>query len=149
MTTTAFPIYQMFKDSEEASRTTDFAFMVAISLALVPCVMIQFVLKEREAAIKHQQLLSGMSIAGYWASNMIFDILVAYIPIGLIVLLMFVFGRFYEGVWVLFVLYPPAIVPFTYVQSFLFASDINAQIFTLFLHFVFGALGTAIVFVMQ
>ena len=100
--------------------------MVAISLALVPCVMIQFVLKERELALKHQQLLSGMSVSGYWASNMLFDIMIAYIPVGLIVLLMYVFGKFYQGVWVLFALYPPAIVPFTYILSFLFASDINA-----------------------
>ena len=35
-----FPIYQEFKDQEEASRATDFTFMVAIALALVPCVMI-------------------------------------------------------------------------------------------------------------
>ena len=90
-----------------------------------------------------------MSLTGYWASNMLFDIVIAYIPVGLIILLMFAFGKFYDGVWVLFVLYPPAIVPFTYVLSFLFSSDINAQIFTLFLHFMFGALGTAIVFSLQ
>ena len=53
LTTTPMPIYQMFKDQEEAARATDFAFMVAISLALVPCVMIQFILNERENALKH------------------------------------------------------------------------------------------------
>merc|ERR1719469_68564 len=73
----------------------------------------------------------------------------AYLPIGLMILLMFVFSRFYEGVWVMFLLFPPAVVPFTYVCSFLFESDINAQIVTLFLHFVFGAVGTALVFTMQ
>jgi len=123
--------------------------MVAISLALIPCVMVQFVLFEREKQLKHQQLLSGMSLAGYWMSNLIFDIFMAYIPISLIILLMFAFGKFYDGVWVLFVLFPPAIVPFTYVSSFIFSSDINAQIFTLFIHFLFGALGTAIVFTLQ
>ena len=35
-----FPIYQLFKDQEEASRATDFTFMVAIALALIPCVMV-------------------------------------------------------------------------------------------------------------
>jgi len=94
--------------------------MVAISLALIPCVMVQFVLFEREKQLKHQQLLSGMSLIGYWTSNLIFDIFMAYIPIGLIILLMFAFGKFYDGVWVLFVLFPPAIVPFTYVSSFIF-----------------------------
>ena len=90
-----------------------------------------------------------MSLAGYWSSNLLFDIIMAYIPIGLIIMLTYVFGKNYQGVWVLFCLYPPSVVPFTYVTSFLFSSDINAQIFTLFIHFIAGALGTAIVFTLQ
>lgn len=67
-----------------------------------------------------------MSLAGYWASNIIFDIFMGYIPILLIILLTIVFNKTYDGIWVLFLLFPPAIVPFTYVTSFLFTSDINA-----------------------
>ena len=67
-----------------------------------------------------------MSLPGYWASNLVFDIFMAYIPIALIILLMNVFNVSYDGAWVLLMLYPPAIVPFTYVTSFLFKSDINA-----------------------
>lgn len=67
-----------------------------------------------------------MSLAGYWASNIIFDIFMGYIPILLIILLVIVFNQTYDGIWVLFLLFPPAIVPFTYVTSFLFTSDINA-----------------------
>ena len=43
-----FPIYQMFKDKEEAAKAVNFTFMVAVALALIPCAMIQFVLNERE-----------------------------------------------------------------------------------------------------
>jgi len=67
-----------------------------------------------------------MSLAGYWGSNIIFDITMAYIPILLIILLTFLFDKAYDGVWLLFLLYPPAIVPYTYVWSFCFKSDINA-----------------------
>ena len=90
-----------------------------------------------------------MSLSGYWSSNLLFDIIMAYIPIGFIIMLTYIFGKNYDGVWVMFCLYPPAVVPFTYVMSFCFSSDINAQIFTLFIHFIAGALGTAIVFTMQ
>ena len=90
-----------------------------------------------------------MSLAGYWASNVIFDIVMAYIPILLIILMTVLFNKHYEGIWVLFLLYPPAIVPFTYVTSFLFKSDINAQIMTLFLHFVSGGLLAITVFIFQ
>lgn len=99
---------------------------MAISLALIPCVMIEFILNERENHLKHQQLLSGMSLAGYWVSNLVFDILMAYVPISLIMLLMFAFGKWYDGAWVLLLLFPPAVVPWTYVTSFFFKSDITA-----------------------
>lgn len=90
-----------------------------------------------------------MSVAGYWSSNIIFDIVMAYIPILLIILLTFLFNKNFEGVWVLFLLFPPAIVPYTYVTSFIFGSDITAQIFTLFEHFVAGGLLVIVVFVLQ
>ena len=144
-----YPIYNVFIEREEAAKAFDYTFMTAISLALIPCVMVQFILNEREYKLKHQQLLSGMSLAGYWVSNLIFDILMAYVPILLIVILTFAFGKNYEGTWVLYLLFPPAIVPFTYVTSFAFKSDINAQIMTLFIHFSAGCLGTAIVFTLQ
>ena len=123
--------------------------MVSIALALIPCVMIQFIVNERELKLKHQQLISGMSLSGYWTSNMIFDILMAYVPIGLIILLTIIFDKNYHDVWTLFLLYPLAIVPYTYVWSFLFTSDINAQILTLFLHFISGGLLAVIVYIMQ
>ena len=87
-----------------------------------------------------------MSLPGYWCSNLAFDILMAYIPMALIILLMNIFNVHFEGTWVLFLLYPPAIVPFTYVTSFLFRSDINAQIMTLILHFTSGGLFVVVVF---
>ena len=123
--------------------------MTAIALALIPCVIVQFILNERELQLKHQQMLAGMSIPGYWVSNILFDILMAYIPIGLIILLMALFDKFYDGAWVLFLLYPPAVVPYTYVKSFLFKSDINAQINTLFHHFIAAGLGVSVVFTLQ
>ena len=67
-----------------------------------------------------------MSLAGYWTSNIIFDIVMAYVPIGLMIILIFVFNMQFDGVYILFLLFPPAIVPFTYVTSFIFTSDINA-----------------------
>ena len=90
-----------------------------------------------------------MSLAGYWSSNIIFDVFMAYIPILLIIMLTFVFNKQYEGVWLLFLLFPPAVVPFTYVTSFLFKSDINAQITTLFIHFASGGLLSIVVYVLQ
>jgi len=67
-----------------------------------------------------------MSSASYWLSNMMADIIKVYIPIFMIMLLSLVFDANYDGVWVLYLLYPLALVPFTYVTSFLFTKDSTA-----------------------
>ena len=67
-----------------------------------------------------------MSLASYWLSNMIADIIKVYIPIFMIMLLSLVFKANYDGVWVLYLLYTLALVPFTYVTSFLFIKDSTA-----------------------
>ncbi len=53
VTSVPFPIYQKFKDRENAANAYDFVFMTAIAMALIPCVMVQFILNEREAQLKH------------------------------------------------------------------------------------------------
>ena len=69
------------------------------------------------------QLISGMSLFGYWAANILADLVKAFIPILAILLLSKISDVWYEGVWVLFILYPFAVVPFSYVTSFMFSSD--------------------------
>ena len=123
MTTEPFPVFYVFKEREQAANSFDFAFMVSIGLALIPCVMVSYILKEREEQLKHIQLISGMSLFGYWAANLFSDIVKASIPISIILLLCWAIGVWYDGVWVLFCLFPFAVVPFSYVTSFLFSSD--------------------------
>ena len=48
ITSTPFPIYQKYKDYENAAKYFDYVFMAAIALALIPCVIIQFIVNERE-----------------------------------------------------------------------------------------------------
>jgi len=123
--------------------------MVSIGLALVPCAMVSYILKEREQQLKHMQLISGMSLFGYWAANLLADTLKAFVPIGVILLFCYLMNVWYEGVWLLFVLYPLAVVPFSYVTSFLFSSDTVAQICTLFVHFLAGGIMSLVVFTLE
>jgi len=123
--------------------------MVGIGIALIPCAMVSFVLKERTDSLKHMQMISGMSLPAYWLSNMIADIIKVYIPLILMILLSVVFGSNYPGVWVCFMVLPWAIVPFTYCMSFLFSDDTNAQILTLLLHFVVCVILSTTVYFLQ
>jgi len=110
--------------------------MVGVALAMIPCAMISFLLKEKMDSLKHMQMVSGMSLPAYWISNMMADIVKVYIPLILIVMLSFIFNCNYPGVWVCFLVLPWALVPFTYLTSFLFNNDTNAQIVTLILNFL-------------
>lgn len=49
-----------------------------------------------------------------------------YIPMILIIFTYLAFNIKLPGVWVLFLIYPMAIVPFTYLTSFLFSTDSKA-----------------------
>jgi ATP-binding cassette, subfamily A (ABC1), member 3 len=103
-----------------------FSFMVGVALSMLPCAMISYLLKERMDSLKHMQLVSGMSLPAYWISNMIADIVKVYIPIILIIILSVLLNCNYPGVWIVFMLLPWGLVPFTYVTSFLFSTDSNA-----------------------
>lgn len=92
----------------------------------MPCAIISFILIERVENLRHMQIISGMSLTAYWLSNMIADIIKLYIPIIMIILISIIFDANYSGVWVLFMLLPWALVPFTYITSFLFEKDSTA-----------------------
>lgn len=58
-------------------------FVVAIGFALVPSSIVSHIVGERVNNQKHMQVLSGMSLAAYWLSNLLFDIAKAMIPAGI------------------------------------------------------------------
>jgi ATP-binding cassette subfamily A (ABC1) protein 1 len=87
-----------------------------------------------------------MSLTGYWAANMFCDVLSGYIPMLLIIILTKAFGVHFEGISILYLLYPLAIVPFTYNTSFVFKQDTTAQILTLFINFFGGCICSLTVF---
>jgi len=69
------------------------------------------------------QVISGVSLPAYWISNAIADVAKTYVPIFIIIIMTFIFSVKYEGVWALLFIYPLAIVPFTYITSFIFVND--------------------------
>lgn len=85
--TTPFPIFYVFESRVASGQSIDFAVISAIALALIPCVIISFIIKEREMQLKHMQLISGVSLPAYWLSNIISDIVKTYIPIFIILIL--------------------------------------------------------------
>lgn len=90
-----------------------------------------------------------MSLTAYWVSNLIFDLIKAIIPSAIVIGLIYAYDLGWDNTWLLFLLYPVGVIPFTYVTSFLFTSENVAQTITIFLHFVFAGIGSIVTFILQ
>ena len=67
----------------------------------------------------------------------------------LVIALLYIFNVDYKNVWILFILYPFGVIPFTYVSSFIFSSELVAQTVTIFIHFVLSGIGGIVVLVLR
>lgn len=90
-----------------------------------------------------------MNITAYWFTNYIFDICKSLIPMLATIALIYIFGLNYEDVWTVFLMYPIGTIPFTFATSFLFERESIGQTVTIFLHFVFSAIGAIVVYVLR
>lgn len=114
--------------------------LVSIAVAVIPTVMVSYLISEKSKGLKHIQTVSGMNLWSYWMGNMLMDLIKVLLLFIVILILALIAGVNYKEKIILFVLFPLALVPFTYATTFLFKNDTMAQIFTLILHLVVGCL---------
>ena len=105
---------------------------IVIAFSFIPASFAVFVVKEREVAAKHQQLISGVSIPAYWLATYAWDCINYIIPAMVCFFLLVGFNQLVDdGRWhatlLLFIFYGAAVAPFTYVLSFAFSSHSSAQ----------------------
>jgi hypothetical protein len=74
----------MVKQLDQLQSITAVLFIV-IAFSFLPGATIAFVVKEREAAhnCKHQQMISGVSISGYWVASFLWDATLYCVPLAL------------------------------------------------------------------
>jgi ATP-binding cassette subfamily A (ABC1) protein 3 len=109
-------------------------FIFCIALSFIPASLITFTVKEREDQVKHQHLVSGVSLLSYWLSNYFMDFAKHLMPAVFSILMMLAFNitvftdesRTFGAVSLLFLLYGWSIIPFSYLFGFLFKSYGNA-----------------------
>jgi len=122
-----------------------YAFVLGIAMSLIPASLITYIVKEREFNAKHQQIVSGVSITAYWFSNFLVDI-TKYLITAVINALMamaldasaIIDGNKLGAMWLDFLLYGFAIIPFVYLTAFLFRNYGTAQIASFFFNFCTG-----------
>uniref|UniRef100_A0A7S1CQA7 ABC transporter domain-containing protein n=1 Tax=Bicosoecida sp. CB-2014 TaxID=1486930 RepID=A0A7S1CQA7_9STRA len=108
-------------------------FMV-IAFSFIPTSFAVFLVKEREVAAKHQQLISGVSIAAYWTSTFLWDALNYLVPASISILLFYLYdanelvgGASLPATVTVVLLYGLAVASFTYCLTYLFKSHSTAQ----------------------
>ncbi|EAS01530.2 ABC transporter family protein (macronuclear) [Tetrahymena thermophila SB210] len=151
-----FPLPYQVKGFENTANGIIASFIFSIAYALIPASLIIFTVKEREENIKHQQLVSGLSLRSYWFSNYIVDMNKHLIPACLCILMVIAYdiqtfskGDNFGGICTLFILYGWAIIPFTYLIGFLFQNSGVAQVFAFFFNFLLGSIGPILFMVLR
>lgn len=82
----------------------------------------------------------GMSLRAYWFSQLFIDLAILY-PISVLALFnMWLFGIDIGNFWLLLVLYPTAIVPFTYLFSLCFDNSLTATNVHIFMQIMIGCM---------
>lgn len=128
--------------------------IMLLALAFIPAYYVSFLVKEKEVGVKHQQLISGVSLSAYWTSTFLWDMITYIIPyiyiyfiiycysyvlyrcvFGIVFMYIFNLKAFKDqigAVIVVFILYGLAIAPATYFVSYFFKNHSTAQNIVLF-----------------
>jgi len=144
-----------FVDILDTVASVDASMSIVIAFSFIPASVAIFIVREREISAKHQQLISGASIVTYWISSYTWDLVIYLIPWAASCITVWAFNiAAFEGdnlyaLSLLFLLYGCAIIPFTYLVSFLFESHSTAQNIVLILNFITGLVLLIASFVMS
>ena len=133
--------------STDAARTV--ALFVAVAFALIPANFISTIVRERSNNSKHLMKLSGMNIFSYWIVNFLYEILKFYISGGICLLIIYLFDYYTPYLIYFYLLYGPPLIFMTYVVSFLFNDESNAQNKIILLHSFIGALGSTVILILR
>jgi ATP-binding cassette subfamily A (ABC1) protein 3 len=129
----------------------------SLGFSFIPTGIVLFITKERETSVKHQHMISGVSLFAYWSSNFVWDAVKHLIPAVLSSLIILAFQvdiytddkNDYGAMWVLILLGGISQAPFSYMLSFFFKSHSTAQIFVLIFSFITGSLMPTALYVMH
>eukprot|EP00826_Nyctotherus_ovalis_P045315 TRINITY_DN49_c0_g1_i2.p1 TRINITY_DN49_c0_g1~~TRINITY_DN49_c0_g1_i2.p1 ORF type:complete len:1624 (+),score=501.10 TRINITY_DN49_c0_g1_i2:541-5412(+) len=139
------PISKAGKGREKAKNGDLMSSFIAVAFSLIPSSIIIFIVQERETNLKHQQVITGVSLISYWTANCVIDTLKSFIPCSISIGLIYAFDIELDSCWLLMILFCITIIPFTYATSFLFTKENTAQTVTLLFHFFISVAITVLV----
>ena len=90
-----------------------------------------------------------MNSTAYWTVNYIFELAKYYVTCGICIFLIWLFDFYRDYLVILYILFGPAMVSFTYILSFLFSKESSAQNIVILLNFLVGALGSTVILMLR
>lgn len=127
--------YPPTNQQAQVSRTSSagtIIFMTAVAYSTLMTMICGFLVNERISGLKHLQLISGVQLRSYWLGNFIFDYLKMYVTVVVTIILLWSFDMGYSACQYCFLAFPSAVIPFTYVFSFVFKSEASSQTYVMF-----------------
>ena len=80
------------------------------------------IVEERITKLKHFQTTQGMQLLAYWLVTFLGDMFRLYVTIGINLAIFYAFELEFDYIWLPLLIWPWAILPFTYAMSFIFSS---------------------------
>ena len=143
------PLTTELEQSRDQTSNSLVIFFIAIAFSLIPANFVTIIVKEKLNNSKHLMRVSGINIVAYWIVNFIFELAKYYFTCGICVILLLAFDFYKEYLYILYLIYGPAMVSMTYILSFLFSSESGAQNGIILLNFLLGALGSTVILLLR
>ena len=140
--------YEKKKNSKERNSSILLVF-ISICFTLIPANFVTIIIREKENNSKHLQIISGISLLSYWVNNFIFELAKYYIVGAVCLIFLYVFGFYEDYIIVLYILYGPPMVAFTYIIGSLTKREGTGQVLVILINLVFGAIGGTGIFIMR
>ena len=143
------PLTAELEEQSDQTNNNLVIFFVAIAFSLIPANFVTIIVKEKINNSKHLMRVSGISILAYWIVNYIFELAKYYFTCGICLFLLWAFSFYKNYLYILYLIYGPAMIPMTYILSFLFDSESGAQNGIILLNFLLGALGSTVLLLLR
>ena len=137
------------KANSKALNNYFLVFFVSVAFSLIPANFISSIVMERINNSKHLMRISGVNIFAYWLINFFFELVKYYITGGICLLLLWIFDYVPSYFYILYLLYGPSMITFTYFLSFFFSTESSAQNFMILFNLIIGSLGCVVVVILR
>ena len=143
------PLTDVFKQKSDSTNNSLVVLFVATAFSIIPSSFITMYVRERLNNSKHLMRISGLNSYAYWIVNYIFELIKYYVVCGICLFLIWLFDYYKKYLFILYILYGPAMISSTYILSFFFNKESTAQNVIILLNFLIGALGSTVILMLR